>query len=130
MVTARHLEELRFELRAGVHAAVTDQRAEYGGRDQGPMPSELLLWSVAACFGQAVAHVARKLRLPVPDLALEVRGEKDRQAFQFRSVAVTVRAGCPQARLEHAVQLARKVCFVTNTLGKAIAVEFRAEGQP
>jgi putative redox protein len=130
MVTARHLQDLRFELRAGAHVALSDQRAEYGGLDQGPMPSELLLWSVAACFGQAVAHVARKLRAPVPNLSLEVSGEKDREAFQFRSVAVAVRADCPQARLEHAVQLARKLCFVTNTLGKAIAVEFRVEGQP
>ncbi len=130
MVTARHLDDLRFELRAGAHVSLTDQRTEYGGLDQGPMPSELLLWSVAACFGQAVAHVARKLRTQVPGLSLEVSGEKDRHAFQFKSVAVAVRATCPQARLEHAVRLARKLCFVTNTLGKAISVDFRVEGQP
>jgi uncharacterized OsmC-like protein len=129
MVTARHLEDLRFELRAGAHVAQSDQRAEFGGLDQGPMPSELLLWSVAACFGQAVAHVARKMRTSLPGLALEVSGEKDRELFQFRRVVVAVRAECPGERLERAVHLARKICFVTNTLGKAIAIEFRVEGR-
>jgi putative redox protein len=130
MVTAHHQGDLRFELKAGRHALLTDQRAEWGGLDSGPMPSELLLWSVAACFGQAVAHVARKMRTPLPGLALEVEGEKDPERFQFRSVRVGVRADCPQALLDRAVTHARKLCFVTNTLEHAIAVEFRVEGQP
>lgn len=130
MVTARHLQDLRFELTAGAHVAVTDQRQEYGGQDTGPMPSELLLWSVAACFGQAVAHVARKQRVPLPRLQLEVSGVKNHEQFQFESVKVVVRADCPKPRLERTMELARKICFVTNTLEKGVAVEFQAEGQP
>jgi uncharacterized OsmC-like protein len=130
VITARHLDRYRFELRVGAHSAVSDQRLEYGGEDTGPMPSELLLWSVASCFGQALVHVAGKMRVPLPELTLRVGGEKDPEAFRFRKVTVEVQAASPQARVERAVELARKYCFVTNSLDGRVALEFLARGEP
>jgi len=129
MVSARHLQGYEFTLGAGRHTLVSDQRAEYGGVDAGPMPGELFLWAVASCFGMAVVHVARKMRLEVPDLALEVGGEKDPEGFRFQAVRVEVRARCPQDRLERAVELARKYCFVTKSLDPSIPVDFLAKSQ-
>lgn len=130
MIAARHLGRYRFELRAGGHLGASDQRPEFGGEDAGPMPSELLLWAVGSCFGQALAHVAGKLREPLPELSLDVEGEKDPRAFRFRRIALEIRAGCPAPRLERAIQLARKICFVTNSLDAGVALEFRAHGLP
>jgi uncharacterized OsmC-like protein len=128
MVSARHEEGYRFRLQAGRHTIVSDQRQEYGGLDAGPMPGELFLTSVASCFGMAVYHVARKMRVDVPELALEVGGEKHADEFRFHSVSIAVRARCPQARLERMVELAKKYCFVTKSLDPAVALEFRVEG--
>jgi len=130
VISARHLDRYRFELRVGAHTAVSDQRPEYGGEDAGPMPSELFLWSVASCFGQALVHVAGKLRAPLPELALNVTGEKDPSAFRYRRITLDVRATAPQRQLERAIELAREICFVTNSLEGRVALEFRAIGRP
>lgn len=129
MISARHEEGYRFRLQVGAHTFVSDQRPEYGGLDAGPMPGELFLSAVASCFGMAVYHVARKMRLEVADLSLEVDGEKDPDAFRFRAVSISVRARCPQPKLERVVELARKHCFVTQSLAPTITLGIRASGE-
>jgi len=129
-VEARHLSGFRFELRSGDKVAVSDQRAEFGGEDTAPMPSEFFLFSVAACFGQAVAHVARKMREPLADLRLAVEGEKDARAFRFRRVAVTVEVSCQAAKLPRIIELARQYCFITNSLAPDIEVAFTGKARP
>lgn len=124
MVEATHLEGLRFALASGQHAIETDQRVEYGGEDSGPMPSELFLWSVAACFGQAVAHVARKMRTPLGDLRLEVHGTKASDVARFARVQIVVEARCEAERLDRIAALARKHCFITNSISPTVEVLF------
>lgn len=121
IVSAIHLDEWRFEIRAGKHRLVSDQRPEYAGTDQGPMASEMLLCAVASCFGQAIVYVAERMHKSIPNLSLEVEANKDQKAFRFADVTITVKADCELAVLEKATAMARKFCFVTNSL--AIPVE-------
>lgn len=129
MITARHLEGYRFQLQAGEFGLVADQFPDSGGQGTGPVPGFIFLWAVAACFGQAVYHVARKMRLEVPDLALDVDGDKHPEEFRFRSVAIEIRARVPQAKLERAVNVAKKYCFVTKSLDPSVTLEFRVKGE-
>ena len=123
IVRARHLEGLKFELTSPENSLIADQWPEYGGNGEGPMPSELLLWSAAACFGQAVLHVAARMHKPVEGLTLAVRGEKDRKAFRLSEITITVSGRCPPERLEKIVQTAKKYCFVTNSLATPVNIE-------
>jgi uncharacterized OsmC-like protein len=125
IIRARHIEASRFELESGEHRLVSDQLPEFGGEGLGPMPSELLLWAVAACFGQAVRFVARRMRKPLSGLKLEINGTKDRDNFRFASICIDVSADAPSEALEQIVQTARKYCYVTNSLSPQVHLEVK-----
>jgi len=92
-----------------------DEPPSSGGGDQGPMPTELLLASLATCFAMAVAHVARREGVTLPDLAVRVRGEY--RGMRFARLRVEVDAGLPdRERLRRLVERAAEYCYVSNTL--------------
>ena len=117
IVRARHAGACVFELASGKHSALSDQSLEYGGEGLGPMPSEYLLWSIAACFGQSILFVAGKMRKSIEGLTLEVHANKDLTQQRFEAVTITVGSAVFDASLEKIVQMAKRYCFVTNSLG-------------
>ncbi len=125
IVTATTLGQTAFALASESHSLVSDQSPEYGGEGRGPMPSELLLWAVAACFGQAVRHVAARRRQPVEALAVTASADKDPAAFRFGEITLVVRAALPRQRLEAIVEQARRYCFVTNSLSVPVRLEIQ-----
>jgi uncharacterized OsmC-like protein len=118
IVQARHLEGIKFELASGKNRFIVDE--------QSAMPSELLLWAVAACFGQAVLHVANRMLNSVEGLSLEVQGDYDSSTFRFSDVTIRVSGRGPIERLEQIVGMAREYCFVTNSLSGSVHIETRA----
>ena len=111
----------------GVHQMQGDETPEYGGEDTGPMPTELLLAAVGTCMCLAVAHVARKRRIAIGKLSLDVGAEKDMQAFRFRDIYLTIRADLPQDQLDPLLEQARHYCFVSNTLTAGCNMHYTAE---
>ena len=93
---------------------VVDEPPEAGGEDHGPMPTELLLASLAACFAASVAHAARKLDVALPDLAVEADGSYT--GLRFSALRLSVRSTLPRSQLEPLVSRARNYCYVSNTL--------------
>jgi putative redox protein len=91
------------------------------------MPTELLLAALGSCMCLAVAHVARKRRLALDALTVEVGADKDRVEFRFREIAVLVRANLPQDQLAPLVEQARRYCFVSNTLTTGCTIRYTAE---
>ena len=116
MVRARHVSATVFDLTSDEHKAITDQSPMYGGEGRGPMASEYLLWSIAACFGQSVLFVAGKMRKKIVGLTLEVRANKAHAEQRFEAVTITVGSAGSPAQLDKIVQLAKRYCFVTNSL--------------
>ncbi len=123
IVRARHLEGVKFELASGENRLIADQLSAYGGNGEGPMPSELLLWSIAACFGQSILYVAARMRKSVEGLSLEIQGDKDPKAFRFSYVTISVYSQCPVEWLEKIVQTAKKYCYITNSLSVPLRIE-------
>jgi uncharacterized OsmC-like protein len=97
----------QFEVRA-------DEAPQFGGDDTGPMPTELFLASLAACFAMAVAHAAVKRRIQLGELSVAVRGTYD--GPRFSRLDVEVRCDHPREELEMLVTRARSFCYVSNTL--------------
>jgi putative redox protein len=94
-----------------------------GGTDTGPTPTELLLASLATCFAMALAHVARKRRVELPDdLAVTAVGHHTGPSFS--ALRVEVRSSLPDEQLRPLLELAGRVCYVSNTLRNAPEVEY------
>jgi len=69
------------------------------------------------------------MHMEITGLRLEIEGVKDRKEFRFGTITITLRADCPLELLEKAGAMAKKYCFVTNSLSVPIEVVCR-DDQP
>ena len=106
---------------------VSDEPAQYGGTDQGPTPTELLLSSLAVCFTMAVAYAFRKHGVELPDLA--VRASADYEVLRLSRFRLHVHSSHPRQEIEALMDQAKSYCFVSNTLLGLPEIEYAvAEG--
>ena len=105
-----------------------DEPAEYGGSDSGPMPTEVFLASLGACFALAVAHAARKQGIELPDLSVHASGEYE--GTRFRRLKVEVHSSHPRNQLKRFVERAVSYCYVSNTLLQTPEIEYVIADRP
>lgn len=103
----------RCEVEAGGFSLVVDEPAEVGGTGTGPMPTDLLLASLASCFALALAWAARQRRVELPDLEVSATGTY--QGPKFSSLLLTVESSLPGAELTALFEPAIGACYVSNT---------------
>ena len=93
------------------HRIAVDEPPSAGGEDHGMMPTEVFLASLASCFCLALAWKAgRELR--------------------YGRIVLTASADVPGEELAPLVEHARRLCWVSNTLAKPPAVEYRTMEVP
>ncbi len=114
------------------HGIVIDGPPEFGGRNLGPRPMELLLLGVGSCSAFDVVHILRKGRHPVADCQVEVNAERaatDPKVFTRIHLHFIVKGrGLSQAAVERAVKLsAEKYCSASIMLGKVTEVSHSFE---
>jgi putative redox protein len=90
---------------------------------------ETLLLALAACTGSDVVDIAKKKRLDVKELTIDVTGERREDCPQrYVAIALTYRAvapGATESQLRQAIDLSlQKYCSVTNSLQPDIAVRY------
>lgn len=103
----------RCEVEAGGFSLVVDEPAEVGGTGSGPMPTDLLLASLASCFALALAWAARRDGFELPDLEVSATGTY--QGTKFSSLLLTVESSLPDAELTALFEPASRACYVSNT---------------
>jgi uncharacterized OsmC-like protein len=101
-----------------------DEAPEFHGDDTGMMPTELFLCSLASCFCLALVYVARKKKIEVKDMRVNVRGQKNLLNFIFSKLTVEVDSSLPPEILEDIISPAKKYCFVSNTISKSCPIEY------
>lgn len=101
----------------------TDESAEYGGTDAGPMPTELMVGALATCFALAVSHAAMKRDVRLPDLVVEA--ESFRAGNEARHDRFVVEVKSSHGELEKLVEAAKRYCFVSRTLTEGAAIDYR-----
>ena len=101
---------------------VSDEPEHSGGTDEGPMPTELFLSSLAVCFTMAVYHAFRKREVEPKDLAVHVSA--DYQGLRFSKIRVQVHSTHPRQEIEAILPRAINYCYVSNTLSGACDVEY------
>lgn len=123
-VQATWKKNYQVEVRARQFSVPIDEAREFHGDDTGMMPTELFLGSLASCFCLALVFVARKKRFELKDMRVNVKGEKDLKNFIFSKLIVEVDSSLPSETLRGIIPLARKYCFVSNTVSKSCPIEY------
>ncbi|MGH7900470.1 MAG: OsmC family protein [Thermodesulfobacteriota bacterium] len=117
-------KDYQVDVRARQFTVPIDEAPEFNGEDTGMMPTELFLCSLASCFCLALVYVAKKKRIEVKGMSVLVKGEKDLRNFQFSRLLVEVESSIPPQSLEGVINLAKKYCFVSNTVSKSCPIEY------
>jgi uncharacterized OsmC-like protein len=114
--TAEWKGGLRADVSGRGHALRADEPPEFGGTDTGPMPTEYIAVALASCFCLAVAWAARRRRIPLEDLEVQVRPQRAVGEPRHGRYDLWIHSSTPAERLAPAVDLAKRYCWVTNTL--------------
>jgi putative redox protein len=109
------------------HAVVIDGAPDFGGRNMGVRPMEMLLLGLGGCAAFDVVHILRKGRDPVEDCVVEIdaeRAETDPKVFTRIHLRFVVSGrGLARAKVERAVQLStEKYCSATAMLGRVAEI--------
>lgn len=119
------VEDVMFVTESGSgHAVVVDGAPEYGGRNVGPRPMELLLMGMGGCTAFDVVTILKKARQQVSRVEAELSAERaDAVPAVFTKIHVHfVVAGkdLKEAQVKRAVDLsADKYCSASIMLGQA-----------
>ncbi len=125
---AKLIEGMAFLGEAGSgHAVVMDGAPDYGGRNIGIRPMEMLLIGLAGCTAFDVVSILRKGREDVADCVVDVSAERapeDPKVFTAIHLTYVVKGrGLSQAKVERAIKLSKeKYCSASIMLGKTAAV--------
>jgi putative redox protein len=106
-----------------------DEPPKFGGDDMGMMPTELFLASIATCFCLALVYAAKNKKIKLDDVSVKVFGDKDLKNFTFKRIIVRVITSLPKQHLDEIMQLAKRYCFVSNTVTKSCPIEYET-GKP
>ena len=111
------------------HAIVIDGAPEYGGRNRGMRPMELVLLGTAACTAFDVVLILKKARQPIADCSVDADGERaetDPKVFTRIHLRYTVAGhGLDPKQVERAVKLSKdKYCSATLMLAKTAEITF------
>jgi putative redox protein len=101
-----------------------DGPAEYGGKNQGPRPMEMLLLGVGGCSAFDVVHILKKARQDVTDCEAVLKAKRvDAVPAVFESIHlhfIVKGNNLKDAQVKRAVELsAEKYCSASIMLGKA-----------
>lgn len=109
------------------HAVVMDGAPEFGGRDLGPRPMEMLLLGLGGCTAFDVVSILKKARQNIDDCVAEVSAERATEhpkVFTKIHVHFTISGrDLKESQVQRAVQLsAEKYCSASLMLGKVAEV--------
>jgi uncharacterized OsmC-like protein len=124
--TATWRQGYRTDVAIRGHTLRSDEPAEVGGTDTGPMPTELFCAALDSCFCLAVAHVARKRSIELPGLEVTATAERAGRELRYDRLTVTTVADVDLAVLEPLVERAEPFCWVSNTLAAGTTLEYRS----
>jgi putative redox protein len=114
------------------HAVVLDGAPEYGGRNSGMRPMEMVLAGAGACTAFDVVSILKKMRQDIRDVKVDLhaeRAETDPKVFTKIHLVYKVNGtGLDPAKVEQAVKLSKeKYCSATIMLAKTSEITFEIQ---
>lgn len=126
---ARFVDGLCFQVEQDGHRFILDGTGEYGGRDLGPRPKNLLLSALIGCTGMDVVSVLRKMKVTGYSLRITAEAESSREhPVYFTSIRLRYQFGgddLPDKKIRKAVDLSQeRYCGVTYMLSKSSEIDY------
>jgi organic hydroperoxide reductase OsmC/OhrA len=125
-----------FRSEAGKSALLVTAPPRFGGIDGSFWsPEDLLVNAVASCYAITLTSVARRLRVPLRDLAVHAVGNLERQdegPFGFTGIELSVAVATDEgmeAVAERAALVAEEQCLVRKALGIPVCVRVSVTGE-
>jgi len=101
-----------------------DEPPQYNGEDTGMMPTELFISSLASCFCLALVFVAKKKRINITDMRVNVSAEADTKNIRYSKLIVKVTSSVAHSKLEEMIGQAKNYCYVSNTISQSCPIEY------
>ncbi len=126
--TVKLLEGVSFSGVSGSgHSVVMDGSPDFGGKNRGMRPMEMLLLGLGGCSAFDVVHILRKGRQDVAGCTVELeaqRAESDPKVFTRIHLHFLVRGReLSEARVQRAIELsAQKYCSASIMLAKTAEI--------
>ena len=108
---------------------IVDEPPQYHGEDTGMMPTELFVSSLASCFCLALVFVAKRKRIKIADMRVDVNAEADTKNFRYKRLIVKVVSSTLKTELESLVEQAKKYCYVSNTISQSCPIEYEIDNE-
>ena len=111
---AKLIKDLRVAVDNGrAHSLCLDLPAELG-TDMGPTALELGVMSFSGCFATIFSLTAKKMRIQLKDLEVELRAQKSEETGTIASAEfnITVESDVSDNRIQRIFELTRKNCPV------------------
>ena len=112
------------------HTIRIDEPPQFGGEDTGPMPTEVLAASLAGCFCIALAWGARKRRIEVDSIQVSVRPRRAPGEPRHGFYDLWIRTSATPEEIAPAIDLAKRYCWVTNTLMNPPEIAYHVDEPP
>lgn len=125
-------EGMKVEAEARGHKIVMDEPKDHGGTDQGMNPVEITLSSLAGCLSITAAFLAKKMKVEINDLSVEVEGDIDDEAMTspdvdsgFKEVRfnIIIDSDSDEKKIEKLYNSIEKFCPVSDSLKRSIEVK-------
>lgn len=100
------------------HEVICDLPEAAHGENKGAKAFELLTMSLAGCIGTIFVSVARKMRLEIQDIKVQME-TKDEDTIEEVSYRFSVKSNAPVEKLERCLTLTEKTCPVGLLFHKA-----------
>jgi uncharacterized OsmC-like protein len=101
-----------------------DEPPQFHGEDTGMMPTELFISSLASCFCLALVFVAKKKRIKITDMRVDVSAEADTKNFRYSRLIVKTISSVSKSKLQEMIGQAKKYCYVSNTISQSCPIEY------
>jgi len=110
------------------HKITTDGAAEFGGKNKGPRPMEMLLVGMGSCTAFDVVLILKRGRQQIVDCVIEIeaqRAESDPKVFtKIKNHFIISGKGLSTEKVERAIKLsAEKYCSASIMLGQTADIE-------
>ncbi len=110
------------------HEIVVDRPEAKGGADEGPMGGELLLASLAGCFGSNLLAAIAARETLIEDVVVTVEGDLAEAPSRYEAIRMHVTARTDDgAQLQKLVTMAERACIVANTLRGSVRLEVSSQ---
>jgi len=114
------------------HEIIIDEPESSGGTDEGMNPVEITLASLAGCLSITTEFLAKKMKIKIEDLSIDVEGEINKKAMTstevdsgFKEVRynINIKSNSSKEKIEKLINRIEDYCPVSDTLVRAINVK-------